>query len=242
MMMVMKTTSRSSQPITARKITPRQIFVQFEIHSVLQTHLLRVTSLMDFLVQHWQGPNLNRQLLLETMLLHDLGNLIKFDLRPNAFVKLMKSSELPRYRALQAQWQAQYGFDVDEVTSRLIRQLPLHHQAQIIDLIMNHAEGTTNAVVTSDNWTQKLCDYTDFRVGPHGLLTLAERFTDLTVRYRDRRDNWQDTDQIQRHLELFQTLESQLQTHLSCDLATLTGTQLEPIDRWLDFEFAILQP
>ncbi len=40
-----------------------------------------------------------------------------------------------------------------------------------------------NDLIRSSDWENKLGKYADLRVGPHGVLTLKERFDDLHKRY-----------------------------------------------------------
>jgi hypothetical protein len=192
---------------------------------------------MEKLLLSWTGPSLPNQLLLETMLLHDLGNLIKFDLRPEAPYHLMLPAELPFYTALQLLWRAKYGLEADEATCKLITKIPLKNGPRISQIILDHTAGTLAATVAKNDWLQKLCDYTDFRIGPHGMLTLAERFIDLKHRYAYRQLDWANQTGIDQRLKAFQTLETQLQTQVRCNLADLTAVDLGQIDRWLDFKF-----
>jgi hypothetical protein len=195
---------------------------------------------MAKLLDCWHGPTVSKPILLETMLLHDLGNLVKFNLRSESpqVKALLDATELPFYQALQTDWHKKYGTDVDAATCQLITELPLQHTTAITHLISHHNPEALAGVVASQDWAQKLCDYTDFRVGPQGLVTLPERFADLAARYQDNHPQWQDPTEIQRRLHLFQTLETQLQTHLSCDLSTLTAADLGPLDRWWNYRFA----
>lgn len=218
-------------------LTVKNIYAYCYIPTILAEHMWRVTSLTAKLLNSWTGSKLNQQLLLETMLLHDLGNLVKFDLSSTAPHLLMPPKELAFYQALQKLWQTKFGLDADMATSDLIASLPLKNGIQISQLILDHTSGTLAATVESHDWLQKICDYTDFRVGPYGLVSLTERFADLKRRYAYRHLDWVDETEVNFRLAAFQNLEKQLQSQINCDLTELIDADFGKIERWNDFVF-----
>jgi|GEM_PF-1179117 len=220
-----------------KPLTPKKLYDFCYLHPLLVDHLWRVTSLAAKLLENWTGPKLSHQILLECMLLHDLGNLVKFDLSSSAPSYLMSQVELPFYRELQKTWRDKFGQDADVASSLIIADLPLKNSAVITQLITGHAAGTLTSTVESHNWLQKLCDYTDFRIGPFGLVTLTERFSDLKNRYAYQHADWVDEANVNFRLATFQKLESQLQAMTSCDITKLITADLGRIGRWQDFEF-----
>ena len=221
-------------------ITAEAIFKHYQLPNLLQNHLWRTASLMELMLNHWHGPKLDKQLLIETMLLHDLGNLVKFNLSDTTPLMLLTDAELPLYRTLQAEWHQKYGTVVDEVTVQFVKELRLIHAQAISQIILTHTEGTQPSTVNHDDWTQKLCDYTDFRVAPQGLVSLKERFDDLGKRYAERESGWENPEKVAQKLNLFSTIETQLQTHIDLNLQQITAADLEPLTRWKTYRFAVL--
>jgi hypothetical protein len=219
-------------------LTTAEIYAKYQLPEILQKHLYRVTSLMAVVLDHWCGPELNQPLLIQTMLLHDLGNLVKFDLSDEAPFHLMSARERSFYQELQAQWHLKYGKDADSATCQLIRELGLKNAEAIIQLIQGHQADKLAETAAGEDWPQKLVDYTDFRVGPQGLVSLTQRFSDLTARYGYRHGEWRNNVQIHHKLTLFQTLETQLQTQLDCDLENLSEADLGDTQRFASFGFA----
>lgn len=221
-------------------LTTSEIFERYQLPELLQIHLWRTASLMEYLLKQWRGPKLNHQLLIETMLLHDLGNLVKFDLTNTAPIMLLPPPELEKYRSLQAIWHQKYGTQVDAVTVQLINELKLVNGPAIRQIILTHSDSTLPTTVTNQDWSQKLCDYADFRIAPHGLVTLQERFADLAKRYAGRTNDWNTTAKVSAKLALFQSIETQLQAHLAVGLNAITTSDLEPLSRWKMYRFAVL--
>lgn len=224
----------------ATYITAETIFQRYQLPELLQKHLWRTASLMELLVRHWHGPELNQPVLIETMLLHDLGNLVKFDLSVTAPLPLLSPQEIEKYRALQAEWHHKYGTVVDAVTVQLITELRLVNGPAMSQIILEHTDGTQASTVNHDDWMQKLCDYTDFRIAPQGLVTLQERFADLGKRYAGRAADWNTAEKVAQKLAFFTSIETQLQTHLDLNLAEITAADLEPLTRWKAYCFAVL--
>ncbi len=221
-------------------ITTEQIFERYRLPQLLQTHLWRTASLMELLLNHWHGPELDKELLIETMLLHDLGNLVKFDLTDTTPIMLLSETELPMYRALQAKWHQKYGKVVDAVTVSFIKELRLANGPTMSQIILAHTDGTQATTVAQNDWSQKLCDYTDFRIAPHGLVTLQQRFDDLSKRYAARESGWKTPEKVAEKLSFFTTIETQLQAQIGRDLDQIVAADLEPLPRWKTHHFSVI--
>jgi hypothetical protein len=215
----------------------KNIYAYCYLPNILIEHMWRVTSLADKLLNSWTGPKLNQPMLLETMLLHDLGNLVKFDLSPAAPHLLLPAKALTFYHQLQKLWWLKFGQNANMTTSRLIAGFPLKNSSQITKLILGHTSGTLAATVKNHDWLQKICDYTDFRVGPQGLVSLTARFADLKRRYAYKHLDWADEVEVNLRLAAFKSLEAQLQNHLNCNLDRLIDSDLGQINRWQDYMF-----
>ncbi len=221
-------------------ITVESIYSRYHLPTLLQTHLWRTASLMELLLRHWQGPPVDHALLIETMLVHDLANLVKFDLSETSRTMMFSAEELVAYRQLQAEWHQTYGRVVDEVTVTFLKELRLANTDKISQLILTHTSGTERKTVEEHNWAQKLCDYTDFRIAPHGLVTLRERFDDLGKRYGYRSNGWDTPAKVTQKLQFFEIIEHQLQQHLDVNLQQLQTADLEPLERWQSYHLRVI--
>lgn len=61
-------------------MTIKEIYKMFRVPPNLQEHMIRVAKVARFIFDHWVGPKLDWQKLEKICLLHDLGNVVKFDL------------------------------------------------------------------------------------------------------------------------------------------------------------------
>lgn len=74
-------------------MTTQGVYQKFGTPKNLQQHMLTVTGLICSVQEHWTGDVINWDDLITAGLLHDLGNVIKFDL--DKFPALL-GDELPR--------------------------------------------------------------------------------------------------------------------------------------------------
>lgn len=214
-------------------ITTSAIYDYCQLPPVLRQHMVRVTKVGKWLLKHWVGPEFDQSLYIHALLVHDLGNLAKFDLSPTAVVRLLPLENIEEWKRIQQNFIAKYGNNADEATLKLIHELRLPRADDLAELIGGHNPSRLQATVQQPNWTQKLLDYTDFRVGPFGVLSLDERFADLTKRYHYRTEEWGNLAWIQTQLDLFKQLETQIAQQLS---APITHLNDEALSEWSDVD------
>lgn len=214
-------------------ITTAAIYDYCQLPPVLRQHMIRVTKVGKWMLSHWQGPDFDQDLYIRALLVHDLGNLAKFDLSPSATVRLIPLENAEKWQKIQHDFIARYGSDADQATLTLIRELQLPNTEALIALVGGHSAAKLAQTVHQPDWAQKLLDYTDFRVGPFGILTLDERFADLTRRYSYRTTEWGDQHWITQQLNLFKQLESQIAAQLDTPISDLSD---DSINHWSDAE------
>lgn len=114
-------------------MTTEEVYKQFGTPTNLQWHMLSVTSLICEVRDHWTGEKIDWNDLITAGLLHDLGNVIKFNL--DRFPNLL-GDELPRidfWRQEQARLIEKYGNDDHEATGKMLDELGV--EARIKDII-----------------------------------------------------------------------------------------------------------
>ena len=212
-------------------MTTASIYDYCQLPPVLRQHMLRVTKTGKWILAHWSGAEFDQSLYIHALLVHDLGNLAKFDLSPTATVRLLPLENINEWRQIQQNFISRYGKNADEATLKLIQELQLPRADELIKLIGGHTPKRLAETVQNHNWAQKLLDYTDFRVGPFGILSLDERFADLTKRYQYRTKEWGDPAWIQTQLNYFKQLESQIASQLTEPITNLND---DAIAGWSD--------
>ena len=127
------------------------------------------------------GDEIDWNDLITAGLLHDLGNVIKFDL--DKFPELL-GDELPRidfWRAEQDKLIEKYGNDDHSATGKMLDELNV--DPRIEHTIQTKSFGNIRDTAASNDWLSKILQYCDLRVAPNGVVDLDERFRDIEKRY-----------------------------------------------------------
>lgn len=143
--------------------------------------MLRVASLVQFLEKHWVGEiKVDWDFVTEVALLHDLGNIVKFDFDKHPEFLGQESNNIDYWRKQQSAVIEKYGSDDDKATKQMLSELGL--DGQISELIYDKRFGNTFEIEKSTNWELKILYYADLRTLPNGIGSLQARLEDIRQR------------------------------------------------------------
>ncbi len=200
---------------------------QYEIPSNLQRHMYLVAAVGAYIADHWDDPHvLDRERIVKALLLHDTGNIIKFDFsRPDILGEAVVK-ELDKWKRIHREFTQRYGNE-NVATHALARQSGV--DGKVLEIL--GAVGSENlykALETTD-WNKKIACYSDFRIGPFGALTVNERFDDIVARYRGLGHAMSDIEETERKRQRCLELEKQLQAHVPIDLQDIDEKVIKDI-------------
>lgn len=159
------------------KIT--EIYRQYRILPNLQEHMLRVSAVAAYICDHFDGSKIDKSSVISATLLHDMGNIIKFDL--TLYPELLGPKPLTFWEGVQVDFKERYGEDEHVATELIATELGVSERIkELIQAVSYHAAEEN---VASDDFEKKIAAYADLRVGLHGVITLEERLSDFTKRY-----------------------------------------------------------
>ncbi len=206
-------------------MTIKALYENYQIPSNLQRHMCMVAAVGMYIVDHWDKPNdLDRVRIAKGLLLHDTGNIIKFDFSRPDLLGDAERKDLEKWKKVQFEFTQKYG-DEDTATHALARQSGVDEKVlEILDAV--GSAKLQKALETTD-WNKKIACYSDFRIGPFGVLTVNERFDDIVARYRGRGHAMSDIEETERKRHRCLQLENELQAHLTFNLQTLDASQIE---------------
>lgn len=95
----------------------KEIYEKFGIPPNLQEHMVQVAKVVDFIKVHWSGPDVNWELLTKAALLHDIGNLVKYDFG----VIPIENGDFWKQR--QQEIKQKYGTDDHEATKNMLAEI-----------------------------------------------------------------------------------------------------------------------
>lgn len=199
-------------------MTISQIYQQYQIPINLQQHMLRVAAIGNIICENIDDVQIDNELVVKTLLLHDMGNILKIDCNnPELFV-LADKNKIDYYRQVQNDIKQKYGSDADEVTISIIRKIT--SDTSIADLCANTHGEHVSSFLHTNQWNHKLCYYSDMRIGPYGILPVDERFSDLKSRYPNE-------DKMEKYHQECKILEAQIQEVASIDLQSISNKELK---------------
>lgn len=152
------------------------IYDQYQIPPQLQRHQLEVAAVGMYVIDHWQGPKIHKKPLLETLLLHDMGNIVKFK-RP--FLGEMEK-DAKHWEQVQREFFTKYGKETHVVTLAVLKEIGVGKETQEIVRQMGYA---ADGKLYAERWEAKIADFADTCVTPKGIEGFEIRIQDLITRY-----------------------------------------------------------
>lgn len=156
-------------------MTLTEIYTKYQIPPNLIRHQLQVTAVGDYVSSHWNGPKIDKKLVTEALLLHDMGNIIKFK-RP-FLGELEKDAD--HWEQVQEAFVQKYGSDVMLATDEIIGELGFSSVREVLDEMKDVWENPEREV----SFEARICEYADCCVTPKGIEGFEIRMEDLRVRY-----------------------------------------------------------
>lgn len=161
-----------------------EIYEQYKIMPNLALHQLRVASVISLIIQNLD-IEVDRDVAIESGLLHDMGNIIKFDL--NYFPEFNEPKGIEYWKKVQSEYFEKYGTDEHEATQKILKELNVN--PRVIEIDSNMVFRNLCVDKEGNDWELKLLHYADMRVGPFGILSYEDRMEDARKRYEGKIDD-----------------------------------------------------
>jgi len=195
-------------------MTVKEIYTKYNIPPNLQGHLFRVTKLALFICDHWKGPELDREVIKQAGLLHDLGNIVKFDFVNHPEFLGKEQKNVKKWIKVQREMIRRYGKDDHEALSNILKELKVDDN--IYQLIMSKESKNSKKMASGNNWELKIIHYADSRSGPFEIIPLNTRLDEVLRRS----EKYQHLD-LPGLIEACNQIEEQLQETTSIDITKI---------------------
>lgn len=204
------------------KIT--DVYSKYKIMPQLQEHQLRVAAVAKQVCDNLTLP-VDKETVIKACLLHDMGNIIKFDLAH--FPEYIAGGSLEYWQGVQEEFKQQYGLDEHQASTTIAIELGMNDKVtKIIDAI------EFNKVVDNVRGTSiepKICGLADLRVVPIGVVSLDERLADGRRRYKHRHDKRLSSDIYKTTVKACHELEIHVFSHTKIKPSDITDESVAPI-------------
>lgn len=161
--------------------TPAEIYSEYRIMPGLQMHQLRVAAVGKTVCDSLKVP-IDSDAVVTACLFHDMGNIIKSDL--TMFPEFFGEHDAAYWENVKKEYLAKYGTNEHHATIAIGKELGLPEKA----ITLMDSVGFTHLETTRDGASleQKVVQYSDLRVAPHGVVSLSERLEEGRRRYEGR--------------------------------------------------------
>ena len=198
-------------------MTIYQIYTKLKNPPNLQKHMLRVTKVGLFIYDHWTGEPINNDLLLKAALLHDVGNIVKFNIEKYPHFLGEEQKRANYWIKAQKEIIEKYGTDDHKATREMLTELGVN--PEVTQIVFDKSYPNGPKIAQSNNWILKILLYSDLRVSPTGVISIKERLDDLHSRlekYKNREDLYEAGLQI----------EHQVQENMTIDVSNITDERI----------------
>ena len=141
-------------------------------------------------------------------LLHDMGNIIKFNL--NHFPEWNKPEGLEYWQEVKDNYIKKYGENEHKASLLIGKELGV--SPRIFDLINCVDAMYIESITLEDDICKKICIYADNRVTPHGVVSAEEHSLEVKERYKNHPHSFDEEDRISFNKNLF-LIEKQIFSH-----------------------------
>jgi hypothetical protein len=162
------------------------IYSQYSLPLNLRTHMLRVAAVASLICDRLENVKIDKDIIVKTMLLHDLGNMLKFNFDRVDLFDPADQSKIDEYKQKQQELKVKYGTNSDQATLQMISEVT--HDSRLVEFCRESHWERLGQYLNTDRLDIRVCTYADMRVGPFGLLSLDERISDLKKRRPEESD------------------------------------------------------
>lgn len=157
------------------KIT--EIYKKYKIPPQLQIHQLRVAAVAKHICDNLSIP-VDTNEVVSADLLHDMGNIIKFDL--TLFPQFLEPEGLEYWQTVKKTFMEEYGSDEHIATKKIAEEIT--DDIRVHDILRQIGASRLDFVNSSDEIEFKIANYADDRVSINGVITYVELIKERKMR------------------------------------------------------------
>jgi len=204
-----------------------QIYEKYSLTKTLQEHMIRAAAVGKIISENSPSINVHPERIIKVLLLHDIGNIIKFDL--DKFPKLLGNdiSRIEYWKNIQKKFITKYGNDEHKATELIAREIGVNSDIQ--SLLERQIYTPIKKIAQGMDWEAKICQYADLRSGPFGIVSIDERFDDLIDRYKHRNHKISNTELTNENRKYMIIIEEQIQRHSKLSLRDISEASVSSL-------------
>lgn len=214
----------------------KDVYTKFKIIPNLQEHMLRVAGLARVIIDNWKGEYIDEDLIVKTLLIHDLGNMVKIDFEKGIKMLGKEKRKIGYWKNVQKEIVAGYGKDDHKATVKMAKEIGASDR--MIQLLSKMGFVNNIDIEESNNQEIKICNHSDHRIVPSGVTTLGGRFEDAKRRYKDKPNASINVPNRDELIKSAFKIEEDLQEKCKINLQEIRNKDIEKyFDEFLNIEF-----
>lgn len=201
-------------------MTILEIYEKYNIMPNLQLHQLRVAAVAEQICEASTTP-VDKESIVLACLLHDMGNIVKFDL--DYFPQLLEPEGKEYWGKIQVEFIKKYGIDDHDANLKIAQEIG------VSSVIVAHIDaigfGFWDRTHKDGSLEDKICAYADTRVSPFKVVSLEERFEEGEKRYNGKNSALDD----KRHVfyDAMREIEKQIFAHTNIKPEDITDESIK---------------
>ncbi|NTW14967.1 MAG: hypothetical protein HGA38_01200 [Candidatus Moranbacteria bacterium] len=202
----------------------RQIYERFSVPPNLAEHMETVAQVVRVIRDHWIGESVDWDFIIQAALLHDIGNIVKFDFEAHPEFLGDEAKNVEYWKEVRTDIIARYGNDDHLASGNMLREIGVSDE--LLSTIQNKSFANAIDVAAGNDWNAKILLYADMRVMPHGVTSLEERLADV----RRRMPQYYRRLDFEELLDAARDIETQITAHLDKAVTDITWVENEGSD------------
>lgn len=155
-----------------------EVYKEYRIPPQLQFHQLQVAGVAKLITDNFTEL-IDRKDIIMACLLHDMGNIIKFDL--SLYPEYVEPEGLEYWEKVQREFVEKYGNDEHKATYTIAKEIGVNEKVSFI--LENIGFSNAEFVVGSDNFELKIATYSDQRINFGEVIDMRARHLASRKRY-----------------------------------------------------------
>lgn len=200
-----------------------EVYSDYYIMPQLQDHMYRVASVASVICDNLQ-ITVDKNSIITTCLIHDLGNIIKFDL--NKFPEFNEPNGIIYWENVKKNFVEKYGNDVHKATLEIAMEIG--SSLRVLEILNSIGFSKAVSVYDSNELEKMICIYADMRVDPKGIVSLRDRLSDMQSRYGNNVDAKKGTELQDIYLALY-SMEEKIFAQCNIKPSDITNEVCNPI-------------
>ena len=212
------------------KIT--EIYKKYKIPKNLQEHQLKVAAVASTICDNFK-QKIDKKSVITAALLHDMGNIIKFDL--GKFPEFLEPEGIEYWQQVKEEFRKKYGEDEHDATYKIAGEIGVNKFA--FEIIQAYGFSKYEQTYKNPKMEVKIAAYSDHRVTPYGINSLQARIDDLKKRYLPEESPSKEAEYYRRCSSLAKKVEKQIFKNCKIKPEDITDNSVNPlVERLTNFK------